>query len=204
MTHVSDAQKVTALRIFQRHGGTLRTSEALDRGIHPRTLYAMRDSGELRRLSRGLYRLAELPPLAEPDLIIVARRSPEAVICLISALAYHGLTTQVPHVVDIAIERGAIAPNITFPPIRVFWFSGPAWHEGIETYRSDDTDLRIYNPAKSVADIFKYRHKLGLDVALEALAHYIARSDFDINTLLHYAGICRVKKVLQPYLEASL
>ena len=204
MTHVTDAQRVTALKIFQQHGGTLRTREALDRGIHPRTLYALRDSGELERLSRGLYRLAELPPLAEPDLVIVARRSREAVICLISALAYHALTTQIPHVVDLAVERGSAAPDIAFPPIRVFWFSGPAWHEGMETYRSDDTDLRIYNPAKSVADIFKYRRKLGLDVALEALAHYIACSDFDVEALLHYARICRVENVMQPYLEAGL
>lgn len=204
MTHVTDAQKITALKIFQQHGGTLRTSEALERGIHSRTLYALRDSGELERLSRGLYRLAELPPLAEPDLVIVARRSPEAIICLISALAYHGLTTQMPHAVDLAVERGSAAPNIAFPPIRVFWFSGPAWHEGVEAHRSDDTDLHIYNPAKSVADIFKYRRKLGLDVALEALAHYVACSDFDVDALLHYARICRVEKVMQPYLEASL
>ena len=204
MTHVTDAQRVTALKIFQQHGGTLRTREALGRGIHPRTLYALRDSGELERLSRGLYRIAELPPLAEPDLVIVARRSPEAVICLISALAYHGLTTQIPHVVDLAVERGSAVPDIAFPPIRVFWFSGPAWREGMETYRSDDTDLRIYNPAKSVADIFKYRRKLGLDVALEALAHYVARADFGVDALLHYARICRVEKVMQPYLEASL
>jgi len=204
MTHVTDAQKVTALKIFRQHGGTLRTREALDRGIHPRTLYALRDSGELERLSRGLYRLAELPPLAELDLVIVARRSPEAVICLISALAYHGLTMQIPHVVDLAVERGSAVPDIAFPPIRVFWFSGPAWHKGIETYRSDDTDLRIYNPAKSVADIFKYRRKLGLNVALEALSHYVERPDLEIDALLHYARICRVEKVMLPYLEVSL
>ncbi|MCJ7548875.1 MAG: transcriptional regulator, partial [Anaerolineae bacterium] len=154
--------------------------------------------------SRGLYRLADLPSLSEPDLVIVARRSPEAVICLISALAYHGLTTQIPHVVDIAVERGSAAPDIAFPPIRVFWFSGPAWTEGVQTYRSDDTNLRIYNPAKSVADIFKYRHKLGLDVALEALTHYIERPDPGIDALLYHARACRVEKVLQPYLEARL
>ncbi len=101
MASVTDIQEAEALEIFRRHGGTLRTKEALALGIHPRTLYALRDAGDLERLSRGLYRLAELPAPAEPDLVIVAKRAPGAVLCLISALAYHGLTTQIPHVVDL-------------------------------------------------------------------------------------------------------
>jgi predicted transcriptional regulator of viral defense system len=193
-----------AITLFQRHGGTLRTSEALRLGVHPRTLYAMRDSGVLEQLSRGLYRLAELPPLANPDLVTVALKVPQAVICLVSALAFHELTTQIPHTVDVALHNGATRPTLDYPPLRVFWFSGPAWSEGIETYRVDEVPVRIYNPEKSVADSFKYRRKIGLDLALEALKLYRRGEKVDVGRLLHYARICRVERVMRPYLEALL
>ncbi len=193
-----------AIALFRRHGGTLRTSESLALGIHPRTLYSMRDSGLLVRLSRGLYRLADLPPLSNPDLVIVALKIPQAVVCLVSALAFHELTTQIPHAVDIAVHSQAERPRLDHPPLRIFWFSGPAWSEGVETYTIDETPVRIYGPAKSVADAFKYRRKVGLDVALEALKLYRQRHDFDADELLHYARVCRVERVMRPYLEAVL
>ena len=119
-----------AITLFRQHGGTLRTAVALRLGIHPRTLYAMRDSGLLEQLSRGLYRLAELPPLSNPDLVTVALKVPQAVICLVSALAFHELTTQIAHVVDIALHNRAERPRLDYPPLRISWFSGPAWSEG--------------------------------------------------------------------------
>jgi len=193
-----------AINLFRQHGGTLRTSEALALGIHPRTLYAMRDSGLLVRLSRGLYRLADLPPLSNPDLVTVALKIPQAVICLVSALAFHELTTQIPHTVDIAVHSQAERPRLDYPPLRIFWFSGPAWSEGVETYTIDGTPVRIYGPEKSLADAFKYRRKIGLDVAVEALNLYRQRRDFDADSLLRYGRICRVERVMRPYLEAVL
>jgi predicted transcriptional regulator of viral defense system len=187
--------------MFQQHGGMLRTAEALRLGIHPRTLYAMRDAGLLERVNRGLYRLANLPPLSNADLVTVVLKVPQAVICLISALAFHELTTQIPHAVDIALRRGAARPRLDYPPLHVYWFSGAAWSEGIAMYSSDNTVVRVYNPEKSIVDSFKYRRKLGLDVALEALNLYRERSDFDVTRLLHYARICRVETVMRPYLE---
>jgi len=148
--------------------------------------------------------LAELPPLSHPDLVIVAHRVPLGVICLVSALAFHGLTTQVPHAVDVALRPNSNRPTLDYPPLRTLWFSGLAWSEGVETHSIDDTPVRIYSAAKSVADSFKYRRKLGLDVALEALRLYRKRRDFQVDTLLHYAGVCRVEEVLRPYLEALL
>lgn len=201
---LSSNQTRAAIAIFRQRGGILRTSEALHLGIHPRTLYAMYESGQLHRLSRGLYRLAELPPISNPDLVIVARKLPQAVICLVSALVFRELTTQVPHVVDVALPRGSERPTIDYPPLRVFWFSGPAWSEGIETHTIDSVSVRIYGAAKSVADSFKYRNKIGLDVALEALKLYRQRPDFDVNVLLEYARVCRVERVMRPYLEALL
>ena len=193
-----------AIELFRQHGGTLRTSEALALGIHPRTLYALRDSGLLVRLSRGLYRLADLPPLSDPDLVTVALRIPQAVICLVSALAFHELTAQIPHTVDIALRSQAERPRLDYPPLRVFWFSGLAWSEGVETYMIDETTVRITGPEKSVADAYKYRRKIGLDVALEALKLYRQRRDFDADKLLHYARICRIARVMRPHLEAVL
>jgi predicted transcriptional regulator of viral defense system len=194
----------TALDLFRQNGGSLRTAEALRLGIHPRTLYAMRDTGMLVRLSRGLHRLADLAPLSHPDLIVVAQRAPQSVICLVSALAFHGLTTQIPHVIDVAVRSGSARPAIDYPPLRIFWFSGKAWSEGIAVHLLDDTPVRIYDPAKSVADSFKFRNRLGTDIALEALRLYRARRDFSVDVLLHYARICRVQEVIRPYLEALL
>jgi predicted transcriptional regulator of viral defense system len=176
----------------------------LQLGIHPRTLYALRDAGALERLGRGLYRLADLPPLSNPDLVVVALRIPQAVICLVSALAFHELTTQIPHVVDLAIDPRARQPVLDQSPLRVFRFSGPAWSEGVKIYRLDHVPVRITQPAKTIADVFKYRNKIGFEVALEALKEYRARRDFDLNQLLKYARICRIEKVMRPYLEALL
>jgi predicted transcriptional regulator of viral defense system len=193
-----------AIERFREQGGILRTSEALRLGIHPRTLYALRDAGVLEQLSRGLYRLSELPPLDHPDLVTVALRVPRAVICLLSALAFHELTTQIPHAVHVALKRGTETPRLDHPPLRVFKFSGPAWSEGIETYALDGVPVRIYCPAKSVADAFKYRNKIGLDVALESLTLYRRHGVFDVSELLRYARVCRVETVIRPYLEALL
>jgi predicted transcriptional regulator of viral defense system len=193
-----------AIALFREQGGTLRTSEALRLGIEPRTLYALRDAGTLEQLARGLYRLADLPPLSNPDLVIVARKIPQGVACLVSALAFHELTTLIPHAVDVALESGSTRPRLAFPPVRVFWFSGAAWSEGIEVHQLDDTPVRIYGPEKSVVDAFKFRRRLGIDLALEALKAYRTHSGFDVNKLLHYARICRVEQVISPYLEALL
>ena len=193
-----------AKRIFREHGGILRTSEALELGIHSRTLSAMRDSGELHRLARGLYRLAELPPLSNPDLVVVALKVPGGVICLVSALAFQDLTTEIPRSVDVALEKGSWRPRLEHPPLRVFWFSGPAWHEGVDTYEVDGIPVRVTTPAKTVADMFKFRRRLGLDLAVEALKAYRYRDAFDVGELLHYARVCRVDRIITPYLEALL
>jgi len=189
---------------FSRRGGTLRTGEALDAGIHPRTLYAMRDAGVLVRLSRGLYRLAELPPLGNPDLVSVALKVPKGVVCLISALAYHELTTQIPHEVHVALARGAERPRLDYPPLRVFWFTGEAFTQGVSIHDVDGIPVRIYCPEKTLADCFKYRNKIGLDVAIEALRLYRDRGTVRTDDLMRFARVCRVARVMRPYLEALL
>lgn len=188
--------------MFRKHGGMLRASEALALGIHPRALYRLRDENRLVMVSRGLYCLADLPELSEPDLIPVATRIPQAVICLISALAFHEITTEIPHEVFIALPRQVKRPRLDYPPLRVFWFSGEALTAGIEEHRLDGVTVRVYGQEKTVADCFKFRNKLGLDVAIEALKLCRARVGSTPRKLLHYARICRVEQVMRPYLEA--
>ena len=193
-----------ALSAFRAAGGTLRTRDALAVGIHPRTLYELRDSGRVEQLSRGLFRLAEAPPLGNPDLVTVALKIPDGVLCLISALDWYELTTQVPHEIYVAIPRGAEAPRLHYPPVRHFWFSGRAYSDGIEMQHVDGVRIRVYCREKTIADCFKHRHRIGLDTVLEALKAYRQQGSVNIESLLHYAEICRVKRVIQPYLEAVL
>jgi len=190
--------------LFRRHGGVLRTRDILHLGIHPRTLYRMRETGDLEQLTRGLYRLSGLPKLSNPDLVSVSLKIPQAVICLISALALHELTTQVPHQVYIALPRGAEPPRISFPPLRVFWFTESAFREGIEVRKIDGIAVRVYSAEKTIADYFKYRNKIGLDVPLEAVKLYRRRRKTRADDLLRYAAICRVEKIIRPYLDALL
>jgi predicted transcriptional regulator of viral defense system len=193
-----------ALAIFQEHGGTLRTSEAIKAGIYPRTLYQMRDQGLVETIVRGFYRLRDLPPLGNPDLVAVALKIPRGVICLISALSFHEMTTQVPHVVNIALVPGTEPPRLEHPPVRVSWFSGRVFSEGIETHDIDIVPVRVYSPEKTLADCFKHRNKIGIDVAVEALKLYRKHELLRADELVRYARICRVEKVMRPYLEAIL
>ena len=183
----------------------LRTSKALRLGIHPRSLYALRDSGEIRPVGRGLYRLAKAPSLTNPDWVTIGVRIPRAVICLISALAHHELTTQVPHYVDIALPSHAQVPKVDGVPLRVVWFPDSPFEAGVETVTVDRVPIKIYSPEKTIADCFKYRNKIGIDVAVEALRNYWERvRKLPVNKLMEYARICRVERVMRPYLEGPL
>lgn len=200
MDHPNTWRKAEAA--FKKHGGMLRTSRAIALGVHPRTLYALREAGRLRQVSRGLYRLADLPELGNPDLAAVAARIPQGVVCLISALAFHGITTQIPHKVDVAVPRGTKQPRLRFPPIRVFRFSAPMQRAGIEKHRVDNIEVRVYSAAKTVADCFRFRNRIGVDVAVEALRLLHQRKKAPMRQLLEYARLCRVERVMIPYLEA--
>lgn len=199
---MGEGTDIHALRQFRAHDGVLRTAQALRLGIHPRTLYQLRDQGRIEAISRGVYRLADLPPLAHPDLVTVALRVPNGIVCLISALAFHDITTEVPHEVQIALPRGTKTPKLDHPPLRVFRFSEPGLSLGVQTVKLDGIDVRIYDPAKTVVDCFRYRNKLGVDVAIEALKLCIGRKLARPADLLRYARKCRAERVMLPYIEA--
>ena len=148
---------------------------------------------------------AACSPLSSPDLIPVAIRIPPAVSCLISALAHHGLTIHVPHAVDLALPIHAQIPKIDGVPLRVFWYSEPSFRAGVDIVRIDRVPVRIYSPEKTIADCFKYRNKIGLDVAIEALRTWRERTRKpDFQALSKFARIDRVERVMRPYLEALL
>jgi len=200
--YVSKEKIDNAINVFQRHGGILRTSEALDAGIYRRTLYHMEEEGLLTKLERGVYKLSDTDMLANPDLTIVAKKVPKARICLISALDFHGITTEIPHEVHIALPRTSRDPKLDHPPLQVYRFSGDSLTKGIEKHKVDGVEVQVYNPAKTIADCFKFRNKIGLDIAMEALEQGIKQGKASYSDILKYAEICRVKSVIKPYMEA--
>jgi predicted transcriptional regulator of viral defense system len=193
-----------AEQVFRKYGGLLRTAEALAAGIHPRVLYRLRDQGLVERVSRGLYRWASLPPLGEPDLVAVAVRVPKGVICLISALSFHEITTQIPHEVHVAVTRQAAIPRIKAPPVRVFRFSSQSYGAGIERHCIDGVGVSIYSAAKTVADCFKFRNAIGMDVAIEAIRMAMDSGKARPAEIEESARMCRVDRIVVPYLEALL
>jgi predicted transcriptional regulator of viral defense system len=190
--------------IFRKHGGQLRMSEAIAHGITRYMLYSLRDKGVIEHVSRGIYRLVELPPISNPDLVTVSIRFPNAVICLVSALAYHDITTQIPHDVSVAVPRDSRMPSLDYPPIQAHRFSNEAYKSGIEEHLIDGVTIKVYSPEKTLADCFKFRNKIGMDVVLEALKLYRTRKKFKLSELLKHSKTCRVEKIILPYLEATV
>jgi len=193
-----------ARAVFQRHGGLLKSSEAIKAGIHPATLYAMRDSGVVEQIGRGLFRLADLPPMEEPDLAVVAKKYPAGVVCLVSALVIHQLTTRIPHTVQIAVPPGTRSPLGSNPPVEVFRYSPKTLSHGVEERMIDGVRVRIFGPEKTIADAFKFRNKIGLDTAVESLRAYAKRKNRRLDLVGDFAKTCRVRNIIQPYIDALL
>lgn len=193
-----------AQEIFREHGGILRTGQAKSLGIDTKTIAEMYEAELLQKLSRGLYRLSELPPLQYPDLVQVALRVPQAIICLLSALAYYNITTEIPHKVFIALPQTIRQPRIKYPPLDVVWLSKDVYQAGIEEHQLDGVAVSIYGKSKTITDCFKFRNKVGRDVAIEALKEYVRLPDANIEELLSFARINRVENIMKPYLEVVL
>jgi predicted transcriptional regulator of viral defense system len=189
-------------RALGEHGAIVRASQLFDAGVHPRTLYALRDAGQLELVSRGLYRLASAPVPRHLDLLVVASHAPHAVVCLISALAFHELTDEIPHEVSIAVRRGTAPPKLDIPPVRVFQFSDAAYGLGIEHHKIEGVDLQVYSPTKSIIDAFRFRNRIGEDVAIKALSSALRSRRVRPGPLLELAGKLRARRVVEPYLKA--
>lgn len=182
--------------------GVLRGSDLEERGIARQYLYRLYQKGALDRVGRGLYVLKQNSVSEHQSLMEAARRVPHGVVCLLSALRFHELTTQAPFEVWLAIESSARRPEVRSLPIRIVYMSGESYTTDVEEHTIDNVDVRVFSPAKTVADCFKFRNKIGLDVAIEALRDYRRRPDFDMEKLWRAAKVCRVSKVIRPYLES--
>jgi predicted transcriptional regulator of viral defense system len=191
-----------AIQAFRDKGGTLRTRDLIGRGVHTDALYSLRESGRVIELGRGLYRLADVGEAEHPDLAVVAAGAPNAVVCLISALAYHEITTQIPSSVHLAVPRGSYHRIKLSVPVTVYQFDSKTFDDGLETHRVGGMPLKIYSVARTVVDCFKFRNKIGLDVALEALRLARQRKRVQNRELLRYARLLRVEKPMSPYLQA--
>ena len=185
-----------------RQKGVLRSSDLDAIGAPRVVLTRMTANGQLEKAGRGIYRLPGSQGSEHESLITVATKVPQAVFCLLTALQFHELTTQLPRQVWIAMPRGSHTPRIGYPPLRMVQITGEAFPEGIEIIERDQVKLRVYSVARTIADCFKHRNKIGLDVALEALKEARAKNKASANDLWRFAKICRVANIMRPYLEA--
>ena len=183
--------------------GLIRPSELEARGVPRSLLYRLVRAGLVKRQARGVYALTRHDLTAEHALAQVTKRVPRGIFCLLTALRFHGLTTQAPGEVWIALPGNARKPRLDYPRLRVARFSGAALSEGVETHRVEGVAIRMYSAAKTVADCFKYRNKIGIDVAIEALRDFSRQHRSEATELARFARICRVRRVMQPYLDAT-
>ncbi len=189
------------LRLIEQMG-LARPADLEACGVSRASLYRLVRQGQVERRARGIYVAARHATTAEHTLAQVAKRVPGGVFCLLTALRFHGLTTQSPHEVWIALPEKARRPRLEYPRLRVARFSGAALTEGIETHRLEGVEIHVYSAAKTVADCFKYRNKLGVDVAVEALRDFGRIHRGGATDLARFARICRVTRVMQPYLDS--
>lgn len=199
MNALTHSQRI--LRLASKRG-LLRARDLAQERIPRATLSRLVESGQLSHVSRGLYALPRQQRSGQHQLAEIAARNPHGVFCLLTALRFHQLTTQSPHEVWLAIPNKSYATKLDYPPLRIVRFSGPSLTEGIERHTVDRAPIRVYSAAKTVADCFKYRNKIGLDVALEALRECRREKRASNDELWHYAKLCRVANVMRPYLES--
>ena len=185
-----------------RHRRVLRAADVREQGWSPQLLIRLHQAGKLHRLGRGLYGLPDAEITEHQTLIEVCQRVPKAVLCLLSALQFHEIGTQLPHEVWIALPEGTQAPALSYPKLRITRLRGAAYSDGIQTVTEQGVPIRVYSAAKTLTDCFKFRNKIGLDVALEALKDAWSSRKVTMDELSHFAKINRVERVMQPYLEA--
>lgn len=196
------SQKLVAF--FQSCGEAVRFSAILKAGFHPDSLNALKKENRIEKISRGLYRLTDYIPGSHPDLVAASLQAPRGVICLLSALVFHEATTEIPKCVDIAIPRNSHANRIQYPPVRFYRFAPQVWKAGIGEHEIEGHKIKVYCLAKTIADCFKFRNKIGADVAREALKFAVTEKSISPKEIMRYAKICRVDGIIKPILEAIL
>lgn len=187
-----------------RHRRVLRAADLREHGWSPQLLLKLHHAGKLQRTARGLYSLPDAELTEHLTLVEVCKRVPKAVVCLLSALQFHGIGTQMPYEVWVALPEATQTPALDYPTLRITRLRGEAYSAGIQTVTEQGSPIRVYSIAKTVTDCFKFRNKIGLDVALEALKDAWRNRLVTMDELNHFARINRVERVMQPYLEAVM
>ena len=195
-------KKVEHVGAFVQKRTLVRSKELKGLSASRSHLWNLAKAGKIERVGRGLYRAKEAPISTNETLLEVAKRVPLGVLCLSSALRFHELTTENPFEVWLAIERGAWSPKLDYPPVRVVHFSEAAFKFGIETHSVERGTLRVYSPAKTVADCFKFRSKIGMETAIQALRSAYREKKATMDDLWRAAKVCRVVNVMRPYMES--
>ncbi len=192
------------MRAARKHAGIFSADDVVQEGLSVKTLYNLRDSNEVISVSRGLFQLVDTEDseTATPDYAAIKKRVPNGVICLVSALYHHRLTTEIPHKIYLAIHRDAHISRIDYPPTAIFRMSSKPFAAGVESIEIGAVKMNIFSMEKTIADCFKYRNKLGLDLAIEALKNYCTSRSANPARLLEMSRVCRVETIIKPYLEA--
>jgi len=184
--------------------GMIKSNDLEKIGVYRNLIYDMCNEGLLVRQSRGIYSAPNVDFAEYPSFVEVCKKSESSIICLLSALSFHGITTQLPHEVWIAVKRGSWIPKYDNPPVNVTVVSVESFDFGVEKHRINGVEIKVYNVAKTVADSFKFRNKIGLDVAIEALKETMKSRKASVDEIMKAAKICRVDRVILPYLEAII
>jgi predicted transcriptional regulator of viral defense system len=198
----SKTQNLT--NFLQDNGSVARFSAILKAGFHPDSLNTLEREKKVEKIGRGLYRLTDYIPGSHPDLVTASLQAPRGVICLISSLAFHEATTEIPKYVHIAIPRNSHANRIKYPPVKFYQFTPEAWKAGIGEHEIEGHKIKVYCLAKTIADCFKFRNKIGADVARDALKAAITEKNVKPQEIMRYAKICRVDSIIKPILEVML
>jgi len=189
------------MSFFQSHGGMARFSAILKEGFHPDSLGALEKEGKVEKIARGLYRITNYTPGSHPDLVVASLQAPKGVICLLSALSFYEATNEIPKYVDLAIPQGTHANRIKYPPVKFYRFASKAWETGIEKHEVESHQIKVYSLAKTIADCFKFRNRIGVDIARNALKFAITEKGIKPKEIMEYAKICRVDSIIKPILE---
>ena len=182
--------------------GIVRSRDVEAIGFPRQYLVRLHRQGKLNRPARGIYTLPDSDVTEHHSYAEITKRVPQATVCLLSALVFHEITTQSPASVWIALSKGARTPAVVSPSLRIVRLSGPSLTEGIDKHQVEGVAVRVYSAAKTVADCFKFRNKIGLDIAIEALKDCLHQKKASVNEIYRYAKVCRVSNVIRPYIEA--
>jgi predicted transcriptional regulator of viral defense system len=196
--------KIELINFLKKRGGVASYAEIIGAGFNKAHIKIGLNSGQIQKVDRGLYRLSDGISLSNPDLVVVSIKVPKGTVCLLSALAFYEATNEVPKYVDIAIPRGVHANKIKYPPVKFYRFAPNVWKAGIEKHEIEGHEIKVYSLAKTIADCFKFRNKIGVDVARAALKVAITEKDVTPKEIMKYAKICRVDNIIKPILEAMI